>query len=94
MSCSLRVSVWADEFSCDADLLWLGDACVRCRKPIGLDGVVLFCREHDAEAGEETTGAFHSIHKTCLDGSPLRSVPLGSPPILLREVLQLSMFKE
>jgi hypothetical protein len=91
MTCSLRVSVYANETS--TALLWLGDACVRCRKPLGFDGVVLFCREHDAEASEET-GAFHSIHKTCLDGEPLRSVPLGSPPVLLREVLQLSMFKE
>jgi hypothetical protein len=88
MSCALRVSVWADETSTEANLLWLGETCVRCRKPLGLDGVVLVCRDHVARV------AYHSVHKTCLDGSPLRSVPLGSPPVLLREVLQLGLWEK
>jgi hypothetical protein len=86
--CSLRVSAWDDEALAETDFLWLGETCVRCRKPLGLDGVVLVCRDHVARV------AYHSVHKTCLDGSPLRSVPLGSPPVLLREVLQLGLFKE
>lgn len=92
MSCSLRVSVWTDEMCSESGLLWLGEKCVQCRKPLGLDGVVLFCTCHQDALGIRE--GFHSIHKACLDGEPLRSVPQGSPPILLREVLQLSMFKE
>jgi hypothetical protein len=84
--CSLRVSAWDDEALAETDFLWLGEACVCCRKPLGLDGVVLVCFEHGILG-------YHSVHKRCLDGSPLRSVPLGSPPVLLREVLQLGLFK-
>jgi hypothetical protein len=90
-ACAYRVSVWDDERGSEADLLWLGFACVKCRKPLGRDGVVLWCEAHEDSLGPRH--GFHSIHKTCLDGKPLENVTIeGRAPVLLREVLQLALF--
>ena len=91
MNCTLRISVYADETSSEANLLWMGESCVRCRKPLGRDGVVLFCICHEDSLG--TREGFHSIHKTCLDGSPLD--PLDEDrkrPVVLHESLQLEFW--
>jgi hypothetical protein len=93
-ACAYRVSVWDNERGSEADLLWLGFACVKCRKPLGRDGVVLWCEAHEDSLGPRH--GFHSIHKTCLDGTPAKiswMLEEGSRPILLKEVLQLGLFE-
>jgi hypothetical protein len=89
MSCTIRVLIDFGDLTPEAEYLWRGHPCARCRKPLGFDGVALFCSEH----GE--WGSIHAIHKTCLDGVPLAWMPKGRQPVSLHEVLlQLPLFKE
>jgi hypothetical protein len=91
MSCNLRVSIEIGTMAPEVEYLWRGNPCCRCHKPLGLDGVLLLCTDSEPSHGE--WGAYHAIHKTCLDGKPLEKVAIeGRAPVPLREVLQLALF--
>jgi hypothetical protein len=89
MGCNLRVSIELGTMAPEVEYLWRGNPCCRCHKPLGLDGVVLLC----TEPSHGDWGVYHALHKTCLDGEPLRDVPKGAAPVLFREVLQLGLFE-